>query len=110
MITKPWADYDKQQVGTTYWTAITASKNQMQGKLIRLLKIYSIELSGKEFIMLPSDAIRLLVELETLGIAASYVTVWCYIPDGVPREDCCPDGMGGPSRGNGWFSEYIHLG
>jgi hypothetical protein len=111
MIVNTWAEYDKQQVGTPYWDNITNPANEFRDKLVRLLTNYPIEcVSGKEFIMRPEDTIHLLTELEALGIAAYGATVWCFIPNGESKDGCCPDGMGGPTTENGWFTEYVHLG
>ena len=109
-----WEELDQRQAGTMYWERITSPQNGLQKKLISLLAQHPIDYPGKEFIMHPGDAPRLMNELEELGIAVEIVGVWCFVPVGKSKEDHCCDGMGGPSRkvGDGieWFSEYVHLG
>jgi hypothetical protein len=104
-----WAEYDQKQGGTPYWDCITAPQLNLEKRLIELLKGYTILWPGNEFIMYPSDACRLIDELGELGIAVPYIGVWCSVPFGKDKDECCPEGMGGPSSGGEWFREYLHF-
>src|SRR5258708_2764560 len=101
----------------TYFNYLTDPENSVQERLLQLLKSYPIDHSrtgSHEFIMHLDDAVRLVHDLEVLGIAVIGVTVWCYVAPGMNNRECCPGGFGGPSNpiGDGfeWFSEYVHLG
>ena len=111
---KIWQEHDQQQAGTLYWTHVTDPQNDPLGKLAGLLAQQPIDYPGKEFIMHPGDAARLVQVLEELGVAVMGVSVWCFIPAGKSKDEHCCDGMGGPSRKVGddfeWFNEYVHLG
>ncbi|GEM_PF-5587450 len=106
-----WAKYIKQKQSTPYWTRITNPDLHYKEHLFDLLLTYRIlENSSHEYIMYPHDAIRLVCELERMGIAVIGITVWCSVPDGVHSRDCCPEGQGGPKGKGEWFNEYVHLG
>lgn len=106
-----WAEYIKKRESTTYWTHITNPEMHYKERLIELLATYPIlHNSSGEFIMYPHDAIRLITQLERMGVAVTGVTVWCSVPDGIHSRDCCPDGQGGPKGNREWFNEYVHLG
>ena len=113
-VPQTWIDYDQAQAGTPYWNHITDAKRAYKNRLIDFLSRYPVDYPGKEFILRPQAAANLTNELEAFGIAVTGVGVWCFVPTAVPREKCCPDGMGGPSHqtpeGREWFSEYTHLG
>lgn len=112
--TLTWRKHDAEQAVTPYWDRITEPRNQYHERLIDLLRRTPILYPGKEFILYPDPAVRLIDELQAMGIAVDSVGVWCHVLPGTDKEECCPDGMGGPGRqtpeGLEWFPEYVHLG
>ena len=106
---KAWIQHDEKQAGTIYWNHITNPEFDFKARLIALLKTYPILETGNEFIMTCDDTVRLIDELQTMGIAVKYVGVWCFIPDGQSSADCCA-GYGGPRVEGGWFNDCVLMG
>lgn len=95
---------------TPYLRRLTAERERIQPALESLLESYRVQPVGSGFIdlILPLDAaVRLIGELEAMGIAIERVTWWCHCTPESRLALGCHHGMGGPRArfDEGWFSE-----
>jgi hypothetical protein len=97
-------------VDTPYLRRLLRDHDVLQRSLEKALEKHRVVPAGNGFIDLiteAADALPLLDDLATIGIAASALSLWCHVLPSRRAELGCPHGGGGPRDpyGRGWFSE-----
>lgn len=92
-----------------YFDVLELNKQVIIQRLESLLLKYNVQPVGNGYIdciIMKSNLIEFIMEVNNLGILIPYASWWCYV-DPSNSNNGCPHGMGGPQSiyYDGWFSE-----